>query len=321
MKRFMIAGILFLILAIGFGIFYYEGTLAADPTSDEYTQFVIDRGAPVNTIINDLADADLIRNRIVFLLMVKQLGIENEIQAGLYRLSPAMTAKEIANSLTSGSDDIWITFIEGLRKEEIAQILSVELGIPESEFIKEAEEGKLFPDTYLVPRTATLQTVLDMFEQNYNAKFTEELQQQAQQAGMTENQVLTIASMVEREANTPATMQEVASIIVKRWKNDWPLEIDATVQYILGYQEGTGTWWKETLTAEDLAIDSQYNTRKYAGLPPGPIASPGLDAIKATINADETTPYWFYISNKDGSEMHYATTLEEHNTNIEKYLR
>jgi len=133
--------------------------------------------------------------------------------------------------------------------------------------------------------------------------------------------VLTLASLVEREANTEGSMRQVASILVKRWKNGWPLQVDATVQYILGYQEGEKTWWKASLSNQDLAIDSLYNTYKRPGLPPGPICSPGLTAIQAVIGADENTPYWYYISNKDGSQMYYARTLEEHNTNIQKHLR
>ena len=299
----------------------YEGSLPAQPQSTENATFVIGKGDSINKITNNLYDQKLIRNKLVFFFIIKKLGIENKIQAGLFRLSPSMKAQELAIAITKGSNDVWITIIEGLRKEEIAQLLSVELGIPESEFIKEAEEGRLFPDTYLVPRSATIDQVLAIFKANYEAKYTAELQEKAKKNGFTENQVLTIASLVEREANTPATMQKVASIIVKRYRNDWPLQIDATVQYILGYQEGESTWWKRHLTNQDLKTTSLYNTYAHPGLPPAPIASPGIEAIKAVVNADENTPYWFYISNADGSEMHYARTLEEHNANIQKYLR
>lgn len=321
MKRYIIAVILLLIAVGGFSIYYYEGQLPVNTQDKESRTFVIKKGEPVNSIINNLAKEDLIRNKLAFYLLIKQMKIENEIQAGLFRLSPSMSAKEIATSLTQGSDDIWITIIEGLRKEEIAQIVSIELGIPESEFIKEAEEGKLFPDTYLIPRTATVEQVLQIFENNYNAKFTPELQEQARTRGLSEKQVLTLASMLEREANSPEAMQNVANIIMKRWENDWPLQIDATVQYALGYQAELGTWWKQNLTIDDLKINSAYNTYENIGLPPGPIASPGIVAIKAVINADSSTPYWYYISNAEGSELHYARTLEEHNENIEKYLR
>lgn len=321
MRKTFISTIILIILVIGFSIFYYEGSLPAQPQSTESATFVIGKGDSINKITNNLYDQKLIRNKLVFFFIIKKLGIENKIQAGLFRLSPSMKAQELAIALTKGSNDVWITIIEGLRKEEIAQLLSVELGIPESEFIKQAEEGRLFPDTYLVPRAATIDQVLAIFKANYEAKYTAELQEKARKKGFTENQVLTIASLVEREANTPATMQKVASIIVKRYRNDWPLQIDATVQYILGYQEKEGTWWKRHLTNQDLKTTSLYNTYAHPGLPPAPIASPGIDAIQAVVNADENTPYWFYISNTDGSEMHYARTLDEHNANIQKYLR
>lgn len=321
MKRFTLSLALFIVFIIGFGLYYYEGTLPVDATKTQKQTFVIEKGSAVNTIINKLYKEDFIRNKLVFFLLVKRLGIENSIQAGLFRISPAMSAREIAIALTKGSDDIWITIIEGIRKEEVAQILAPEFGIPESEFISRAQEGTLFPDTYLIPRTATIDQLLEIFKANFDKKYTVELREKARARGFTDNQVLTLASMVEREANTPAAMNEVASIMVKRWKNDWPLEIDATVQYILGYQEAEGTWWKQHLTFDDLQTKSLYNTYEHPGLPPAPIASPGLDSINAVINSNVNTPYWFYISNKDGSEMHYAKTLEEHNANIKKYLR
>lgn len=321
MKRFIIAFIILIVFIISFGIYYYEGTLPVDRQDTSSQTFVIEKGSSVNSIINKLHSEKFIRNKLVFFIVVKRMGIESKIQAGLFRISPSMTAQQIAKSLTQGSDDIWITVIEGIRKEEVAQILAPELGIPESEFIDKAVEGRLFPDTYLIPRSASVDDVLAIFESNFNAKYTEELQAQARARGLSDNQVLTLASMVEREANTPEAMREVASIMVKRWKNDWPLEIDATVQYILGYQEQEETWWKRHLTRDDLNMKSPYNTYEHPGLPPGPIASPGLESIKAVINANEKTPYWFYISNSEGSQMHYAKTLEEHNANIEKYLR
>ena len=321
MRKITITLTLLVLFFIGFSIFHYEGSLPAQPQSTEKEMFIIAKGDSINKITNNLYDQKIIRNKLVFFFIIKKLGIESKIQAGSFRLSPSMKAQEVAIALTKGSDDVWVTVIEGLRKEEIAQLLSAELGIPESEFIKKAQEGELFPDTYLMPRAATIDQILAIFQANFDKKYSQELRQKAQKRGFTDNQVLTLASLVEREANTPATMQKVASIIVKRYRNDWPLQIDATVQYILGYQERENSWWKEHLTEQDLKRASLYNTYAHPGLPPAPIASPGLDAIQAVINADENTPYWFYISNADGSEMHYARTLEEHNANIQKYLR
>lgn len=321
MKRFLIAFGIILVLLIAFGVYYYEGSLPAEPQNKETRTFVIRKGEDVNTIINNLAKEDLIRNRIVFFLHVKRLGIENSIQAGLFRLTPSMNAEEIALSLTRGSDDIWITIIEGLRKEEIAQIISADFGIPETEFINQTEEGRLFPDTYLVPRTATLSQILNLFESNFAVKYDNDQRERARELGLTDNEVLTLASMVEREAKSPESMRQVASIMLRRLDEDYPLQIDATVQYAIGYQEREGTWWKKNLTLADLKVDSPYNTYENVGLPPAPICNPGLDAINAVLAADRDTPYFYYISNKDGSQMHYARTLEEHNENIRKYLR
>lgn len=321
MKKISILVGILILLGVIFGVYYYEGSLPVNESSKDYQNFVIERGDTVNEIINKLSNEELIRNRVVFLLIVKQLDIESNIQAGLFRLSPSMSAREIALSLTKGSDDVWVTIIEGLRKEEVAQILANEFDIPESEFIAQTEEGYLFPDTYLISRQATIPDIIAIFERNFNSKFTDELKQQAQAKGLTVDEVLTIASLVEREANSREAKRNVASIIYRRYLEGRKLEIDATVQYALGYQASEKDWWKKRTTYADLEVDSPYNTYLYPGLPPGPIASPGLDAIEAVIDADENTPYLFYISNREGSELHYAETFEEHQINIQKYLR
>ncbi len=321
MKKFTIVAILLVFFAIITGTYYYEGNLPVQKSATEKRIFVVAKGSTVNDIINKLAKEDLIRNKVVFLYLVKSMGIENKIQAGSFRLSPSMTAREIANQLTKGTYDEWVTIIEGLRKEEIAEILADQFDIPASEFVKQAQEGTLFPDTYLMSKDASIDTILSVLSNNFNKKYDQSLRAKAKAKGLTDNEVLTLASLVEREANSKASKQEVASILYKRLENDWPLQVDATVQYILGYQEKEKTWWKKFLTSEDLKINSLYNTYKNTGLPPAPIASPGLDAIEAVIDADANTPYWFYISNSDGSKMIYSKTLDEHNRNIDKYLR
>ena len=133
-------------------------------------------------------------------------------------------------------------------------------------------------------------------------------------------QVLILASLVEREARQSSTREKVAGIILKRYLADWPLQIDATVQYVLGYQPNEKSWWKKELSEEDLKIDSPFNTYINKGLPPDPICNPSLSSIKAVINADENTPYWYYLTDNQGV-MHYAITLEEHQNNINKYLQ
>ncbi len=309
-----------MLILVSFYLFYKEGSLPVNKNDKASKIFVVKQGEPLNAIVNNLASEDLIRNKIIFYLIVKQLGIERKIQAGDFRLSAGMTAPELANNLTHGTLDIWITLIEGTRKEEMAQVISKNLDIPEVEFIKMAEEGYIFPDSYLVPRTASAETVLSIIKNNFKNKFNEELHTQIKNKKLTEKQVLILASMVEREARQPATRQKVAGIILKRYLADWPLQIDATVQYALGYQSTEKSWWKRELTEDDLKIDSPFNTYKNKGLPPEPISNPSLSSIKAVINADENTPYWYYLTDKNGV-MHYSVTLEEHHANINKYLQ
>lgn len=318
-KNTAIISIIFFTI-IGFYLFFKEGTLAVNKNDNNSKIFIVQRGESLSQIANKLSKEDLIRNKLVFYLIVKKLRIEKRIQAGDFRLSPSMDVYQLAKTLTHGTLDIWVTIIEGLRKEEIAQVVSQNLNIPELEFIKLAREGYLFPDTYLIPREATAGGVIDILINNFNLRFDDSLKQLAKKRGLTENEVITLASLVEKEARHDADRQKVAGIIIKRWKKDWPLQIDATLQYALGYQPEEKTWWKAYLTNNDKKIDSPYNTYENKGLPPGPIANPGLASIKAVVNAEQNTPYWYYLSDKSGN-MHYAVTLEGHNANIKKYLQ
>ncbi len=315
--------VVFLILAtvgsIAYGGFIYL-TKPVNPKSKKTKIFVIRRGETLTSIAKRLEKEKIIRSKVAFVLAAKKLGIERKIQAGTYRLSPAKSTFEIAQSLTKGTLDIWVTIIEGLRKEEIAHIISKKLDIPEIEFLKHAREGYLFPDTYLFPKNATAETVVRIMEKNFYKKFNDELRKKAQEKGLTEKEVVILASIVEREAKYDSDRVLAASVLLKRLKNNWPLQVDATIQYALGYQEKEKTWWKKRLTKTDLEIDSPYNTYKYKGLPPTPISNPGLSSIKAVVLADENTPYWYYISDKTG-KLHFAKTFEEHKRNIEKYLR
>ncbi len=321
MKRILILIIFLIVVVLGAFIIYKEGGLAPDKTSTKAKIFVVNRGEGLNAIAQNLHNAGLIRSRVVFYLVVKELGIEKKIQAGDFRLSPAMNAYDVAKTLTHGTLDIWVTLVEGLRKEEVAQIFAEQMQIPEVEFINKAQEGYLFPDTYLMPRQATAETVISILSHNFDTKFDTVRLTKAKQIGLTEAQVVTLASIVEREARTPGVKQEVASIIMKRLQLDMPIQSDTTIQYALGYQPGEKTWWKKDITFADLEIDSPYNTYLHKGLPAGPICNPGLTSIDAVLNADpKSTPYLFYIADSQG-HMHYAKTAQEHQQNVDKYLR
>lgn len=319
MKRFIIFLIFVLIFSGGFYLYYKAGTLAVDKNSKESKIFVIQKGESLNGIANNLADQKLIRNKIVFYLIVKRLGIEREIQAGDFRLSASMDAYQIAKSLTHGTLDVWLTIIEGMRKEEIAQAVSQSLNIPETEFLKFAREGFLFPDTYLIPKDATAVAVIKIFEDNFNRRFDQRLKEITRRKELTIDEVIILASLVEREARFAGDRQIVASVLLRRLQEGIKLDIDATVQYALGYQAEEKNWWKKELTQYDLVIVSPFNTYKNVGLPPAPIANPGLASIQAVVDANPNTPYLYYVSDKSG-HLHFARTLEEHNENIRSYL-
>lgn len=320
MKKRYVIFFLILVFAVGFYLFYREGTLPFNKTDKTSKIFVVSQGQSLNNIVNNLAKEDLIRSKLVFFLVVKQLGIERTIQAGDFRLSPSMNAFEIAKNLTHGTLDVWVTLIEGTRREEMAQIVSKQLDIPEVEFIKESQEGYLFPDTYLMPKDATAGSVISILQNNYNRKFTLELKNKAAKKGLSEKDVIILASIVEKEAKHESDKKTVASILLKRLDAGWSLQVDATIQYALGYQPSEKNWWKKVLSFDDLEIDSPYNSYKNKGLPPTPISNPGLVSIEAVVDADSSTPYWYYVSDKQGN-MHYAKTDEEHNENIMKYLQ
>ncbi|KKQ01907.1 MAG: Aminodeoxychorismate lyase [Candidatus Roizmanbacteria bacterium GW2011_GWA2_36_23] len=320
MKKPTIVFFIMLLVIVGGFLYYREGILPVNQKQPSSKIFIIEPGTPLNTIAKNLANEGFIRNRLIFFLVVKKLGLERKIQAGDFRLSTDMDAYQIANALTHGTLDIWVTLIEGTRKEEMAQIISQKFNIPESEFINNAREGYLFPDTYLIPREATAGSVIKILENNFNNKFDLQLKQKINRLGLTTNQALILASLVEKEAKFDNDMQIVAGILLKRLKNDWPLQVDATIQYALGYQSEDKTWWKKELSLDDLEIDSPYNTYKNKGLPPTAIANPGINSIKSVAAANANTPFWFYLTDKNG-KMHYAETIEEHDENVSKYLQ
>lgn len=304
-------------LLVGYLIFR-EGTLPVNSANKTEKTFVIPPGQVLSTISKRLESEGLIRNRLVFFIVIKERGIDKRIQAGSYRLSASMNAYNLAEALTHGTNDTWITVIEGQRKEEIADSVASTYGIKASEFIAAAREGYLFPDTYLFPNQVTAEEIVNTMYKNYKSKVTPDVLASAKENGLSEEQLITLASIVEREARTEESRRMVASILLHRIEEKMPLQIDATVQYVLGYDKEQKTWWRKGLSLDDLKFQSFYNTYVNPGLPPGPICNPSLSAIKSVSEADANTPYLFYITGKD-NKMHYAKTFEEHNKNIAAY--
>ena len=317
MKRYLIAVIILLILAAGAYVYWMLGMQPAASGNTSQKIFVVNKGETVREIGNSLKKEGLIKDPIVFFLYIKMNGQDKNIQAGDYRLSPSMDLAKVVDSLQHGSLDIWVTVPEGMRADEIADILAKDIPSYNTAWREELDrnEGYLFPDTYLIPRDADAATVVSMMKNNFSKRILD--------AGLSENtpgftRAIIIASLVEREAKTDAEKPVIAGIIKNRLDIGMALQVDATVQYAKGYDKVSKRWWPEVTLADYKAVNSSYNTYLSAGLPPGPISNPGIEAIKAALNPEDN-PYLFYIHDTSG-KIHVAKTQAEHDANIQKYL-
>ncbi len=312
MRKIVLLGLVVFLFVIVY--FWWRNGNAPVNTRDESKKvFVVERGSGVRAIANNLKEQGLIRDPIAFFILTKKEGSDTKIQAGDYKLSPSMNLSQILDELTLGTIDVWVTIPEGMRSEEVADILAREIPSYEESWrpILIENEGYLFPDTYLIPKETDVETVVSIFKANFDKKIDE--------AGLSDNpqlaDIVTKASLIEREAITDEEKPMIASVIANRLRQGMALDIDATLQYAKG--KVGNKWWTVPVPA-DKNIDSPYNTYQNPGLPPGPIGNPGIEAIKAAANPSTST-YFFYIHDTDGN-VHFAKTLEEHQQNINKYL-
>jgi len=311
-------------------IFWWLGGLRpVDSSKQKTVVFTIDRGETMAQIASRLKEVNLIRSPFHFKLYLFLTGKAKKVQAGVYQFAPSMGVSEIARLLIKGITDQRVTIVEGLRQEEIGELL-VEKGfvIDLKEWCQtiadQKLEGELFPDTYFFPPKATQGAILKIISRNFEKKAKVGLEAEIQASGLSLKGVLTLASIVEREARADKDRRLVASIILKRWRRGWPLQADATVQYAVASAKCKVPglfceWWPKGLNQSDLQVKSAYNTYVYQGLPPGPICNPGLSSVKAVLNPEDS-PYWYYLNDENGT-MHYAKTDEEQVANIGKYLR
>lgn len=316
-QKLYILLILLVLLLAPLYLYYYQSLKPVNPGNSEAINFSIKSGEDVRSIAQKLYDQKLIRSSLVFFLKARLTEYGKKIQAGDFLLSQSMNMQEISQELTHGTSDIRLTIPEGWRKEEIAMKITGQFDIPENEILRTAHEGYLFPDTYLIPKEATGSQIVKMMEDNFNKKI-QKVREAIKQKGLDFDEAIIIASLIEREAKLPEDRPLIASVILNRLKLEMKLDVDATVQYALGYQSDEKTWWKRNLTIEDLGFESVYNTYRNSGLPPTAIANPGLSSIEAVINAPKTD-YLYYIADKNG-KTHFAKTIEEQDANIAKYL-
>ncbi len=316
--------ILTILLVLGASLIGCLYVLSQPVTSEQADsiQFVIPRGQAVSVIATRLKTEGLVKSSLVFRLIVKQQGLEDKLQSGSFQISPAMTPAEIATTFTQGTDDIWVTILEGWRREQVAASLE-EYSLDSfdaQEFLDltSGQEGKIFPDTYLFSKGSTAAKIYQVIQDNFEKKVIKGLAAEIKQSERSFDDALVMASIIEREARGYQEMRHVAGILWNRYDIDMALQADATLQYAKGFDKQTQSWW-ESPTSNDKTLNSPFNTYLSYGLPPQPISNPGLDAIKAALNPLQTSDF-FYLHDRNG-EIHYGQSLEEHNANIQQYLR
>lgn len=265
-----------------------------------------------------LRDAHVVRSSVLFEMYVILQRGERGINAGEYFFETRESPWRVARRVTEGAygfEQVALTIPEGLTRAEVGALVAKKGAFPffdEGAFfaVTEGEEGLLFPDTYFVPQNIQAAQLRDIMRATFDTKIASRADAIAA-SGHTEREIVTMASIIEAEARTSEDRRIVSGILWKRITIGMPLQVDAAFLAVNGKQT-------PELTLEDLKIDSPYNTYTNRGLPPGPIVSPGLDAIDAALDPTES-PYLYYLSDSDGA-MHYAKTFEEHKENKRRYL-
>jgi UPF0755 protein len=328
MKKILFPLLILAIIICG-GLLWWNYAVTPVSSEPKETTFLITKGSSAGKIAALLEEKGLVKSSLAFKFYLQLTGVAGKIQAGEYTLSPSDSLIKIVNILLSGPDEKWVTIPEGLRREEIAEKFANTLGKEDKKsFVNEFlsltkdKEGFLFPDTYIFAKEASAGAIVKKMTSTFDSKYTSEIEEGFIANGLTKEEGITLASILERETLSEGEKPVVAGILLNRLNADWPLQADATVQYVVGTTKCTGKfdckWWEPVLKA-DLETKSPYNTYKSMGLPPKPIANPGITSIKAVANA-ESTEFWFYIHDGDG-QIHYAKTIEEHGANVSRYLR
>jgi len=334
MKKYILK-ILIIIFLISFSGFFFVWRgiyLPKDQNSRTEEIFTIKKGEGSKEISLNLEKEGLIGSGFLFRIYTFSKGVSANLQAGDYLLSPAMTIPEIAEKLTKGETvKLIVTFPEGLKISEIEEKL-IEKGIDakskikikkakdyenEFKFLEDAFneasiEGYLFPDTYQFSFQATPEEIVIKMLSNFGQKLTPDLRTEISRQGKSIFDIITMASLIEKEVRTLEDKKIVSGVLWKRLKKGMPLQVDATIAYITGKKS-------TEISIEETRIDSLYNTYKHQGLPLGPICNPGLESIIAAIYP-ENSEYWFYLSTPEGQTI-FSKTLEEHNIAREKYLK
>lgn len=281
------------------------------------TSLTVESGEGVKNITASLQKASVVRSGTFLYLILNTFYDPKSIKASTYVFESPLSTFSVAQKLVTGDFDndlLKFTHIEGERATDIStHAKEVLINFDDKRFLELAIplEGKLYPDTYLIPKTFTADQLVQLMIKTFNEK-TLSIQPKLESYSLKFGDILTLASILEREANSPESMKMVSDILQRRMEEGMALQTDASIEYVLHKP-------LKELTPEDLKVDSPYNTYTNRGLPPTPIGNPGLDAITAVL---EPTPnnYVYYITDDNGV-FHYARTFDEHKANVAKYLR
>jgi UPF0755 protein len=312
-----------------------------DPSDATKETVTIPPGSTASDIGADLAQRGLVRSPLFFRMAADQAGVGSNLAAGNYELSKSMSTPEIVQVLAKGEvkRGLVATIPEGWRSEQIADRLQATGFAPREDFLKAVSspqsvagsdtlpqpgvprlEGYLFPETYEVPQEVSGTRAAELMVRMFSQRMGDALRTPSE-SRLSPQQVITLASIVEREAKVPSERATIASVYLNRLAQNMPLQADPTVQYAVATRDGSAAsaydYWRP-LTPDDLDISSPYNTYVRTGLPPGPICNPGEASIQAVLQPAQTD-YLYFVAQTDGSGTHlFARTLDEHNANIAK---
>lgn len=332
-RKFILIGIgVLLLLFSGSALFWWEQNIKPPINNKNNIRVLIPKGLNAQEIGDLLYQKNLIRSPLAFKFYVQFFGKSKHIQAGEFSIAANLNLPEVINALSKNPLEVWVTVPEGLRREEIPELFIKGFGLNQdqsavfrTDFLEasKAKEGYLFPDTYLFEPATSGDLVVKKMLSTFDSKFSDDMKQETLRQGRTIDEIVILASIIERETKTKQERPIVAGIYYRRLDIGMGLQADATVQYAIANvncpssNNGCKDWWPNILK-QDLELNSQFNTYKNSGLPPSPIANPGLSSLQAAVYPEDMG-YLYYIHDS-GGVIHYAKTLAEHNLNINKYL-
>lgn len=303
-----------LIGVFGLGSILYSVYLRQASAATAAVVFEIESGEGVNQISAHLNEAGIVKNKFLFETFVWLLGREGDFKVGVYQIAPGVNLSTLVKTLTGVGTGLeaTITIPEGYTAWQIGKLAQAQLGISPEDWqsASAGQEGFLFPDTYRFSVGSSAMEVVARLRQNFDRRFA----QHATEIGEVKNldQLVILASIIEREVQTDEDRALVSDIFHRRLEIGMALQADSTVNYVTGGNS-------PSISFDDRAIDSPYNTYKYAGLPPGPISNPGIASIIAANNP-QSNDYWYFLTTAEGKVI-YAKTYEEQVANKATYLK